>query len=173
MFKLSSPAVTDGYLDVKYGIDTPDQSTVKEGIPQVSFPIEWEGAPEGTKSFVVEYMDYDNAEDEGVIWIHWIAAFDGAKTALPENAAKEDASIIHGHNSWSLPYGPYEELSDEARVGYGGPAPGRRHTYELFMYALDYVPDLKAGFYYADMRNALKGHILDQAYLPMYYGKES
>jgi len=59
MFKLTSPAVKDGYLDVKYGINTPDQSTVVEGIPQVSFPFEWEGAPEGTVSYAVEYMDYD------------------------------------------------------------------------------------------------------------------
>ena len=172
MLKLSSPAVVDGYLYVKYGINTPDQSTVKEGIPQVSFPVEWSGAPEGTKSYAVEYMDYDNAEDEGVIWIHWIAAGIGAdKNGLLENAAKEDTSIIHGHNSWSLPYGPYEELSDEARIGYGGPAPGRRHTYELVLYALDNVPELETGFYYSDMRNAIEGHVLDKAVLKMYYGE--
>ena len=39
MFTLTSPAVRDGYLDIRYGINTPDQSTVVEGIPQVSFPF--------------------------------------------------------------------------------------------------------------------------------------
>ena len=172
MFQLSSPAVRDGVLDIKYGINTPDQSTVAEGIPQLSFPFEWSGAPAGTVSYAVEYMDYDNAEDEGVIWIHWIAAgIDGSRTGLPENAAKADPSLIHGHNSWSLPYGPYEALSENARIGYGGPAPGRRHTYELVLFALDYKPELKQGFYYADLRNAMEGHILDKAVLRMYYGE--
>ena len=68
-------------------------------------------------------------------------------------------------------YGTYEELSDEARVGYGGPAPGRRHTYELVMYALDIMPDVKPGFYYSDLRNKMEGHILDKAVLKMYYGE--
>ena len=172
MFTLTSPAVRDGYLDIQYGINTPDRSTVVEGIPQVSFPFEWFGAPEGTVSYAVEYMDYDNAEDEGVIWIHWIAAgIDGSRNSLPENGAKTDPSLIHGHNSWSLPYGPYEELSESVRVGYGGPAPGRRHTYELVLFALDCRPELKQGFYYADLRNAMEGHILDKAVLRMYYGE--
>ncbi|MDO4960614.1 MAG: YbhB/YbcL family Raf kinase inhibitor-like protein [Eubacteriales bacterium] len=171
MFKLSSPAIKDGYLDIKYGIDAPDQSNIVNGIPTVSFPFEWSGAPEGTVSYAVEYMDYDNAEDEGVIWIHWVAAGIGADvTELPENGAK-DPSIIQGHNSWSLPYGPYEELPEEARIGYGGPAPGRRHTYELVLFALDIVPNLKQGFYYADLRSQMEGHILGRAVLRMYYGK--
>ena len=58
------------------------------------------------------------------------------------------------------------------KIGYGGPAPGRRHTYELTIYALDLIPDLKEGFYYADLRNAMEGHILDKAVLKMYYGRE-
>ena len=173
MFTLKSAAVRDGYLDVKYGIDTPDQSTISEGVPQLSFPISWEGEPKGTVSYAFEYMDYDNAEDEGVIWIHWIAAGLPADIhVLPENGAKTEASLIQGHNSWALPYGPYEELSEAVRVGYGGPAPGRRHTYELTIYALDLMPELKGGFYYADLRNAMEGHILDKAVLRMYYGKE-
>ncbi len=171
MFQLTSPAVKNGYLDVRYGINAEDQSTFQEGIPRVSFPFEWSGAPEGTASYAVEYMDYDNAEDEGVIWIHWVAAgIDASRTSLPENGAK-DPSIIQGHNSWSLPYGPYEELSEEVKIGYGGPAPGRRHTYELVLFALDIVPDVKQGFYYADLRNQMEGHILDKAVLRMYYGE--
>ena len=57
------------------------------------------------------------------------------------------------------------------RSGYGGSAPGRRHTYELVLFALDCRPELKQGFYYADLRNAMEGHILDKAVLRMYYGE--
>ena len=170
MFRLSSSAVKEGRLDVKYGIDSTDQSMIEEGIPQVSFPFEWDGEPEGTKSYAIEYMDYDNAEDEGVIWIHWIAAGIAAGMHdLPEDGARK-AELIHGHNSWSLPYGPYLDISDKYKIGYGGPAPGRCHTYELVIYALDYKPELKEGFYYADLRNSIEGHILDKAVLRMKYG---
>lgn len=171
MFTLTSKAVKDGRLDLEYGIDAVDKSHIKEGIPQYSFPFEWSGEPKGTVSYALEYMDYDNAEDEGVIWIHWIAAgIDAGRHAYAAGEAGADTTIAHGHNSWSLPYGPYEEISKQYKIGYGGPAPGRCHTYELVLYALDYKPDLKQGFYYGDMRNKLEGHVLDKAVLRMRYG---
>lgn len=173
MFELRSSAVTDGRLDIRYGIDTPDSSMVEAGIPQVSFPIEWSGEPDGTASYAFEYMDYDNAEDEGVIWIHWIAAgLDRLVHQLPEGAAGNAAGIVQGHNSWALPYGPYGHIPEKYSIGYGGPAPGREHTYELTIYALDNVPALGSGFYYGDFRSALKGHVLDKAVLCMKYGKK-
>ena len=172
MFKLLSSAVKDGRLDIEYGINAADQTRIKEGIPRYSLPFEWSGEPEGTASYAIEYMDYDNAEDEGVIWIHWIAAgIDAKRHSYAAGEAGNDDTIAHGHNSWSLPYGPYEKISEQYKIGYGGPAPGRCHTYELTIYALDYKPDLKTGFYYGEMRNKLEGHVLDKAVLRMQYGQ--
>lgn len=173
MFRLASSAVSDGRLDRRYGIDSADRSGIEEGIPQISFPFEWSGEPAGTVSYAIKYMDYDNAEDEGVIWIHWIAAGISADVhVFKEDAARKMPYIIHGHNSWSLPYGPYESISERHKIGYGGPAPGRCHTYELTLYALDYMPALEQGFYYADFRNSLDGHVLGKAVLKMKYGGE-
>ena len=170
MFKLTSTAVDNGRLDIRYGINSGDASMIEEGIPQISFPFEWSGEPEGTKSYAIEYMDYDNAEDEGVIWIHWIAAGIPADRHEFAEGEASGSDIIQGHNSWALPYGPYEHIPDKYKTGYGGPAPGHCHTYELTIYALDNVPELKDGFFYADMRNSIEGHILDKAVLKMKYG---
>ena len=41
---------------------------------------------------------------------------------------------------------------------------------EIWLYALDYVPNLKDGFWYNDLRRAMKGHVLEKACLSGFYG---
>lgn len=168
--KLTSSAVVDGVLQDKYGIRTPDKESVVCGIPQLSFPLAWDEVPEATNSFALECMDYDNTEDEGVIWIHWLVSEINGKVRSLAEGASADPALIQGATSWKLPYGPYADIPDEVCRRYGGPSPDGTHQYEVTLYALSEPMKLKQGFYYKEMRRGLKGKILDQVTLAFNYG---
>lgn len=168
MFRLSSKGIVKGVIEDRFGINSDE---VIQGVPQRSLPYDWEGAPEGTKSYAIVFQDYDNVPDEGFSWIHWLAADIPADTAsIPEDASRTDSSLIQGVNSWSVPYGPYAEISRDLTLRYGGPAPERKHEYETRIYALDTMLGLKPGFYYNELLRAMEGHILAEAVLKGYYG---
>lgn len=167
MFELSSNGIVNGIIADKYGIRSAEEI---QGVPQRSLPYSWKGAPKGTRSFAIVFQDYDNAEDEGVCWIHWLVADIPADIdALPENASRENAALIQGTNSWSVPYAPYADIDKDLTVHYGGPAPGRTHEYETTIYALDIMTDLPNGFYYNQLRRKMEGHILAESTLKGYY----
>ena len=167
--KLTSKAVVDGYLDPEYGINTTDESQIKYGIPQRSLPLEWDEVPEATESFAIVCMDYDNVEDEGVPWVHWLVSdIDKDVRGLADNQA-EDENLIQGMTSWALPYGPYEGIPTEYISRYGGPAPGRTHEYEIELFALDIKPNLEKGFYYNKIRKIAEEHAIDKATLRFLY----
>ena len=89
---LSSPAFQNGAIAAKYGKQSPDS---QEGIPQLSFPLSWEGAPEGTQSFALVFIDYDNVIGEGIIWVHWLAAnIPASASGLPEDAGRDPAPRV-------------------------------------------------------------------------------
>lgn len=71
-FILKSDAFVNGAIAGKYGKESSD---VQEGIPQLSFPISWEGAPEGTKSYALVFIDYDNVIRRGL----YLAPLAGSK----------------------------------------------------------------------------------------------
>lgn len=167
--KLTSKAVVDGYLDPEYGINTTDESRIKYGIPQRSFPLEWTDVPEGTESFAIICMDYDNVEDEGVPWVHWLVSdIDKNCRALEDDEASK-GTLVQGMTSWALPYGPYEGIPTEYIANYGGPAPGRDHEYEVEIFALDMKPELETGFYYNKIRKIAQEHAIDKAMLRFTY----
>lgn len=169
MFTLRSKGICDRWIMDRYGARS---DRVIQGVPQISLPYEWEGAPEGTKSFAIVFQDYDNVPDEGFSWIHWLAAdIPAGVRSLRENASREDSALVQGTNSWSIPYGPYEKIDRDLTLHYGGPAPERRHEYETKIYALDYVTGLQHGFYYNELLRAMEGHILAEATLKGYYGE--
>lgn len=170
---LKSSAIRDGYLDAEYGINTPFHEEIRFGIPMRSFPLEWYDVPPETESFALVCIDYDNVEDEGVPWIHWLAAnIPGNQRSLRENAAAE-GSLSQGINSWALPYGPYEDIPAELTVGYGGPAPGRTHEYEITLYALEcYIP-VEQGFYYSTLRKEIFKHKIEEATIVCKYAGSS
>lgn len=164
------PAVKEGYLDKKYGILTDDKDIIKCGIPRKSFEIKWDNLPEGTQSIAFIYIDYDNAEDEGVPWIHWLAADIPAEWGIfAENKAEDGIGFVQGRNSWSIPYPPYDDIDEELTIGFGGPAPNRCHEYELHVYALDDYLKLERGFYLNQLRTAMENHILDVKVVKMKY----
>jgi len=167
-FEIDSDAISQGILSDEYGIN--NQKDQLEGVPTVSFPLFWKNPPTGTASFSLVFEDFDNVEDEGVPWIHWLVTdIPVENSGLEKNASRTNSKLIQGKNSWALPYGPYVGISQDVICHYGGPAPGRPHEYECTMFALDSMLDLKAGFYLNQLRKAMDGHVLAKATLKMEY----
>jgi len=168
IFEIKSEGVKNGVLSEAYGINNAD--SLIEGVPTISFPLSWENGPVGTVSFSLVFVDYDNVEDEGVPWIHWLVAnipYD--VKGLRENESRTNPDLTQGRNSWALPYGPYEGISQDVICHYGGPAPFRPHEYECTLYALDCLLELKKGFYLNQLRKAMNGHVLAKTTLKMQY----
>jgi Raf kinase inhibitor-like YbhB/YbcL family protein len=90
----------------------------------VSPPLAWSGAPEGTRSFAIVCSD---ADAPGGVWYHW---------AICDIAPTETAFAEH-HAPASMT--PRQALNDFKRPGYGGPCPPPghgRHRYRFRLYAL-------------------------------------
>ena len=156
--KVFSDAFENGRIQEKYGKMSSDSI---QGVPQLSFPIKWEDAPDGTKSFALVFIDYDNVIGEGIIWVHWLAANIPASVAgIEEDAARTDKSFIQGKNTWAFQLGNDNPVCNM----YGGPAPeDRPHEYELQVYALSDMLDLKDGYYYNEFLKEIRGKVLDTA----------
>lgn len=167
VFTIKSEGIVEGVIKNKYGKLSKE---VLNGIPQRSIPLNWQGCPEGTKSFVIIFLDNDNYEEQGISWLHWsVANIPVNVNVLEENCSLNieavDQGILQGKNSWM------SELSEEEAEcnRYGGPAPmAFAHEYELKIYALDKFLDLENGYYHNLLLRAMKGTILGEAAL---YGK--
>ncbi|MBK5260943.1 MAG: YbhB/YbcL family Raf kinase inhibitor-like protein [Peptostreptococcaceae bacterium] len=169
MFKIMSNGIYEGHILNEYGINS---ENVIQGVPQTSLPLKWSGAPLRTQSYAIVFQDYDNIPDEGFSWIHWLLA-DIHKdiTNLDKNASREGGKFVQGTNSWAIPYGPYVDINEDLTLHYGGPAPEREHEYEIKIYALDKILDMKKGFYYNQLLKSMEGHILAESILKGCYGK--
>lgn len=95
----------------------------------ISPHLAWDGAPEGTKSFVITVYDPDAPTGSG--WWHWLVANLPADTrALAQGA---------GSGLINLPAGAVQCRTDFGKAGYGGAAPpqGETHRYYFSVHALD------------------------------------
>ncbi len=130
----------------------------------VSPPLAWSGAPEGTQSFalIVDDPDAPDPLAPKMTWVHWVLYnLPATARGLPEAVAKTD-----------LPPGTGQGLNDWKRTGYGGPCPPvGRHRYYFKLYALDTVlPDLGTPSK-ETLLEAMEGHVLAQAELMGTYEK--
>lgn len=140
--KLAMMTVTSSAFEP--GARIPTQYT-GEG-ENVSPPLSWSGAPEGTKEFALICDDPDAPRAEP--WVHWVVyKIPADSSSLPEGSAG----------------GALEGKTSSGRSAYGGPMPPRGHGvhhYHFKIYALDQPLDLKPGATKDELLNAMTGHIL-------------
>jgi Raf kinase inhibitor-like YbhB/YbcL family protein len=130
----------------------------------VSPPLAWSGAPEGTQSLVliVDDPDAPDPKNPRTTWVHWVL-YDIPPTAggLPESVTPA-----------ALPGGTREGLNDWKRTGYGGPCPPiGRHRYFHKLYALDSELGDLGPATKADVERAMKGHVIAESVLMGTYQK--
>lgn len=150
MFTLTSPAFAEGE-------EIPALYTCEDR--NVSPPLAWSGAPEGTRSFalIVDDPDAPDPAAPKMLWVHWVLwDIPASVTELPEGASPN-----------ALPAGAHEGMNDLPGVGWTGPCPPiGRHRYYHHLYALDTeLGDLGERVTRADLDRAMKGHILAEAVL--------
>ena len=157
--KLTSSAFTEGGT-------IPDKYT---GVGKdVSPPLAWANAPEGTKSFALICDDPDapsrsKPRPEGP-WVHWVIYNIPAEAAELSEAVPRKADLAD-------PAGARQGKNDfgSDNVGYRGPLPPEGsgpHRYFFKVYALDRMLDLKSKE--ANKKSllaAMKGHILAEGQL--------
>jgi Raf kinase inhibitor-like YbhB/YbcL family protein len=150
-FEIRSSALRDGEaIPSKYTCDGED----------VSPPLSWSGAPEGTKAFA---LICDDPDAPAGVWVHWVA-FDlpSSATGLPEGVPPREE--ISG--------GGLQGKNDFRKIGYGGPCPpSGTHRYEFKLSALDAKVGLRAGSTKKELLAAMKGHVLDEAKLTGKYSR--
>lgn len=155
-FTLTSTAFAHGAeIPAKYTCEGED----------ISPPLAWSGAPDGTRSFalIVDDPDAPDPRAPRMTWVHWVLYnIPATVTGLPEGATRRN-----------LPPGTREGLNDWKRTGYGGPCPPvGRHRYFHKLYALDIeLADLGTPTKPV-LERAMEGHILARAELVGTYQKK-
>ena len=141
--------------------------------PNISPPLEWSGAPEGTQGFaLIMHSTEPVGSDEP--WVHWVI------WNLPTDLLELPEGIEH---SKSLTNGASQGTNDKGAIGYLGPCPsvivigqeGIRSAgvfkkqdiekYTFRIYALDVELDLQTGATKAELLAAMEGHVLAGAVL--------
>ena len=122
----------------------------------ISPPLAWTDAPNGTRSLalIVEDPDAPDPAAPKMVWVHWVLY------NLPPDAVALPEAVT------TLPHGTCEGVNDWKRTGYGGPCPPRgRHRYFHKLYALDLKLSDLCRPTKAQLEQAMSGHILDYAEL--------
>jgi len=127
----------------------------------ISPELHWEHPPKNTKSFALTIVDPDAPSGD---FIHWVMYnIPGSVTSLhpgvATRASLENASV--------------QGINDFGRIGYGGPCPpaSEKHSYVFTLYALDAMLTLEPKATYAQLKHAMKGHILAETTLTGYFAK--
>ena len=122
-FKVISNSVVDGrFASAQYA--NVFGCTGKNVSPHIA----WQGAPQGTKSFVVTVYDPDAPTGSG--WWHWVTAnIPASVTELKEGA---------GSTAGTMPAGALPVRGDTGLPGFTGPCPptGEVHRYVITVNAL-------------------------------------
>ncbi len=146
MLKLESASFPNGEaIPVKHTCDGEDLSP----------PLSWSAAPEGTKGFA---LICDDPDAPIMTWVHWIVySLPAERRSLPEDVKRVrqlSDGTRQGMNSWK-------------RIGYGGPCPPRNSTHRYFfrLYALGREMDLGPGAAKKELLRAMEGAVLAQAEL--------
>jgi Raf kinase inhibitor-like YbhB/YbcL family protein len=154
--ELSSSAFNDGgKIPIKYAMRG-------AGGENISLPLAWKNAPEGTKSFALSMIDHHPVANN---WVHWLVI------DIPPDAS----SLQEGASGKEMPQGSMELRNSFGAIGYGGPQPPPGtgdHPYVVTLYALNVDKlDLDRSTDLSRFRNSLKGKVLGEAVLTGYYGR--
>jgi Raf kinase inhibitor-like protein, YbhB/YbcL family len=156
---VTSTGIHNGVIEDKYGKRGTQFN--KNRVPTYSLPLKIEDAPENVVSFALVLEDKDAYPvTKGFSWIHWTAA-NITRSELRENESQTAKDFVQGANSWMSIQGGQQ--SKELSSFYGGMAPPNApHIYEIHVYALDSMLDLRNGFLLNELYRKMDGHILDQ-----------
>jgi hypothetical protein len=152
-FELTSSAFAHGEtIPVTYTCSDADMSP----------PLSWSDAPEGTRTFALICEDPDASKG---MWSHWVLY------NIPANRNSLPANVVPGKK---LHWGGDQGENDSGNARYNGPCPppGKPHRYFFRMYALDAELGLEPGATREALLEAMKGHMLGQAELMGRYGRE-
>ncbi|API78984.1 YbhB/YbcL family Raf kinase inhibitor-like protein [Staphylococcus argenteus] len=142
-----------------------DISDTINGNPIKSFPFDITELPKGTKYIAWSLIDYDAIPVCGFAWIHWSVAnvsVAGDSISIKPDLSRTKGDYVQGKNSFTS--GLLAEDFSEIENHYVGPTPpDRDHQYELTVYALDQLLELKNGFYLNAFLKEVNKHKLDQA----------
>ena len=128
-----------GYIPARYTCESDNLSP----------PLSWSKAPEGTKSFALICDDPDAPMGT---WVHWVVF-----NIPPEITYLEENALGRG----KILSGIREGINDFRKHAYGGPCPpSGTHRYFFKVYALDTMLDISPNSQKSDLENAMKGHIL-------------
>lgn len=148
MFEIRSPAFARGEaIPRKYTCEGDD----------ISPPLTWSGAPEGTKSYAL-LVDDPDAPDPAApkrVYLHWLRyGIPATVTELREGAGNDAPTD-----------GARELRNDKKAAGWTGPCPPiGQHRYFFHLYALDrMLPGLGEGSSRKEFENAIDGHVLGRA----------
>jgi Raf kinase inhibitor-like YbhB/YbcL family protein len=130
-------------------------------------PLQWSGAPVGTKSFVVTLFDRDERSTPSGWW-HWVVYdLPGNTNQLPAGAGAE-----HSHG---LPAGALQGRTDLGEDAYHGPCPAKGdppHRYVFTVYALSVEKlDVPADSSGAMVTSIVQDHLLAKAVFVAHYGR--
>ena len=164
---VTSTGIINGFISKKYGGYGTQFN--ENNAPSYSLPFKIENAPENTSSFAFVLEDKDAYPVVGFTWIHWLGA-NLKKSEVKENESQTSTDFIQGANSWISVQGNQQDREQASYYG-GMTPPDKAHTYELHIFALDKVLDLKRGFYLNELYEKMDGHILEEAVLKGIYEK--
>jgi len=126
----------------------------------ISPPLAWTGAPEGTRSLAIICDDPDAPVGT---WVHWVLF------SIPVTAAELPKSIP---GDKLLENGARHGINDFGKFGYGGPCPpGGTHRYYFKIYALDTDLTQEPGITKVELLKAMEGHILAEGQLMGRYAR--
>lgn len=126
----------------------------------LSPPLAWTNAPEGTKSFALILEDPDAPKGT---FTHWVAYnIPPNLTGLAPGAGSKADGYMMGRN-------------DFGRTEYGGPCPPQGHgdhRYFFHIFALDRTLDLPPGATKEELEKAMTNRILDHAQMMARFGRQ-
>jgi Raf kinase inhibitor-like YbhB/YbcL family protein len=130
-------------------------------------PLEWRGAPAGTKSFVVTLFDRDERSTPSGWW-HWVIYdLPGTAEKLPAGAGAEHSPL--------LPAETRQGRTDLGEDAYHGPCPAKGdppHRYVFTIYALNVAKlDVPADSSGAMVTSTTQDHLLGKAVFVAHYGR--